>query len=246
VSFKARRASRTPRRSSLTARTSKSARAGSSLGSSPAIPPIKGLASIPYQTNETVFDLTTCPKHLIVIGAGSIGLELAQAFRRLGAAITVLEAASALSHDDAECAEIVLGQLGREGLRLHTGVEVRGVNRARGKIQVVIANGVREETIEGSHLLLATGRRPNIDELALRAAGIKHGHAGITIDERLRNHEPPRLCNRRRAGGPPFPMRRTTTPDSWSAAPCFACARRLTTIRCPWLRTPTPSLPGRV
>lgn len=155
-------------------------------GSTPAIPPIKGLASVPYLTNETVFDLTTCPKHLIVIGAGSIGLELAQAFHRLGAAITVLEAARPLSHDDAECAEIVLDQLAREGLTLHTDVEVRRVNRARGKIQVIMANGVGEETIEGSHLLVATGRRPNIDDLALDAAGIQHGHAGITVDTQLR------------------------------------------------------------
>jgi pyruvate/2-oxoglutarate dehydrogenase complex dihydrolipoamide dehydrogenase (E3) component len=155
-------------------------------GSMPAVPPIKGLGSVPYLTNETVFDLTTCPKHLIVIGAGSIGLELAQAFRRLGAAITVLEAASPLSHDDAECAEIVLDQLAREGLTLHTGVEVRRVNCARGKIQAIIANRSGEETIEGSHLLLAAGRRPNIDDLALDAAGIKHGNGGIKVDKRLR------------------------------------------------------------
>lgn len=155
-------------------------------GSTPAIPPIKGLARVPYLTNETVFDLTTCPKHLIVIGAGSIGLELAQAFRRLGAAITVLEVARPLSHDDAECAEIVLDQLAREGLTLRTGVEVRRVNRARGKIHVIMANGAGEETIEGSHLLIATGRRANIDDLGLDAAGIKHGHAGITVDKRLR------------------------------------------------------------
>jgi pyruvate/2-oxoglutarate dehydrogenase complex dihydrolipoamide dehydrogenase (E3) component len=155
-------------------------------GSTPAIPPIKGLASVPYLTNETVFDLTSCPKHLIVIGAGSIGLELAQAFRRLGAAITVLEAASPLSSDDAECAEIVLDRLAREGLTLYTGVEVRRVSRVRGKIQVIIANGAGEEKIEGTHLLLATGRRPNIDDLALEAAGIKHGDNGITVDKRLR------------------------------------------------------------
>jgi pyruvate/2-oxoglutarate dehydrogenase complex dihydrolipoamide dehydrogenase (E3) component len=104
----------------------------------------------------------------------------------LAATITVLGAASPLSHDDAECAEIVLDQLARKGLRLHTGVQVRRVNRARGKIQVIIGNEVSEETIEGSHLLLAIGRRPNINDLALEAAGIKHGHLGIKVDKRLR------------------------------------------------------------
>jgi pyruvate/2-oxoglutarate dehydrogenase complex dihydrolipoamide dehydrogenase (E3) component len=104
----------------------------------------------------------------------------------LGAAITVLEVARPLSHDDAECAEIVLDQLAREGLTLHAGVEVRRVSRGRGKVNVIMANGAGEQTIEGSHLLIATGRHPNIDDLGLDAAGIKHGHAGITVDKRLR------------------------------------------------------------
>src|SRR5512145_2388871 len=77
-------------------------------GSSPALPPIPGLADVPYLTNETVFDLTTRPRHLVVIGAGPIGLELAQAFRRLGSAVTVLEAAQPLAREDAECAGILL------------------------------------------------------------------------------------------------------------------------------------------
>jgi pyruvate/2-oxoglutarate dehydrogenase complex dihydrolipoamide dehydrogenase (E3) component len=173
-------------------------------GSMPAIPPINGLASVPYLTNETVFDLTTCPKHLIVIGAGSIGLELAQAFRRLGAAVTVLEAASPLSQDDAECAEIVLEQLAREGLTLHTGLEVRRVKRARGKIQVIIANGAGEQTIEGSHLLLAAGRRPNIDDLGLDVAGIKRGSAGIIVNKRLKTSNRHVYAIGDVAGGPHF------------------------------------------
>src|SRR5256714_1992713 len=77
-------------------------------GSVPALPPIAGLETVPYLTNETIFDLTTCPEHLIVIGAGPIGLELAQAFRRLGAEVTVLEAAEPLAREDPECAATVL------------------------------------------------------------------------------------------------------------------------------------------
>jgi pyruvate/2-oxoglutarate dehydrogenase complex dihydrolipoamide dehydrogenase (E3) component len=156
----------------------------------------------------------------------------------------VLEATSPLSRDDADCAEIVLEQLAREELRLHTGVEDRRVNRARGKVQVIIANGAGEETIEGSRSLLATGRRPNIDDHALDAAGIKNGRAGITVDKRLRTTKRRVYAIGDVVGARFSPMRRTITPASLSAAPCFACLRRLTTVRCPGLRTSTPSLPN--
>src|ERR1043166_3017942 len=93
-------------------------------GASPAIPPIPGLAEAPYLTNETIFDLKQCPEHLIVIGAGAVGLELAQAHRRLGAKVTVLEAAAPLAADDPECTAIVLEHLAREGVVIHSGVKV--------------------------------------------------------------------------------------------------------------------------
>src|SRR4029453_3379316 len=93
-------------------------------GSSPALPPIPGLDIVPYLTNETVFDLTTRPMHLVVIGAGPIGLELAQAFHRLGSAVTVLEAAQPLAHEDPECAAILLDALAREGVELRSDATV--------------------------------------------------------------------------------------------------------------------------
>jgi len=155
-------------------------------GSTPALPPIPGLETTPHLTNETVFDLTTCPEHLIVIGAGPIGLELAQAFRRLGAEVTVLEAAEPLSRDDPECAGIVLDQLAREGISIRSGVAVARVAQVQSKLHVVLNNAAGEETIAGSHLLIATGRRANIEELNLKAAKIAIGHRGIVIDEHLR------------------------------------------------------------
>ncbi len=151
-------------------------------GSTPAVPPIPGLSDTPYLTNETIFDLKRCPEHLIVIGAGPIGLELAQAHRRLGAKVTVLEAATPLANDDPECAAIVLAQLAREGVAIRTGVAVSRVAQHDGKIQVVAG----EETIEGSDLLVATGRRPNIDALALEAAGIAYDARGITVGKGLK------------------------------------------------------------
>jgi pyruvate/2-oxoglutarate dehydrogenase complex dihydrolipoamide dehydrogenase (E3) component len=158
-------------------------------GSSPAVPPIPGLEDVPYLTNESVFDLGVCPRHLIVIGAGPVGLELAQAFCRLGAAVTVLEAARPLAKDDAECAAVVLDALVRDGVALRSGVAIKRVGRVRGRIQVALdAPGAEEgeETIEGTHLLVAAGRRPNIEDLDLAAAGIAHAPRGITVDKRLR------------------------------------------------------------
>src|SRR4029077_9859599 len=153
-------------------------------GSSPELPPIAGLDRVPYLTNETVFDLTTRPEHLIVIGAGAIGLELAQAFRRLGSAVTVLEAAEPLAHEDKECAAIVLDALAREGITIRSQVAVARVEAAGAKVKVVLGDG--GAAIEGSHLLIATGRKANTEGLALDAAGIACDRNGIVVNKGLR------------------------------------------------------------
>jgi pyruvate/2-oxoglutarate dehydrogenase complex dihydrolipoamide dehydrogenase (E3) component len=153
-------------------------------GSSPSLPPIAGLDTVPYLTNETVFDLTTRPQHLIVIGAGAIGLELAQAFRRLGAAVTVLEAAQPLAREDSECAAIVLDALAREGVDVRSKVAVTRVESTGAKIKVFVGEG--EPAIEGSHLLIATGRRANTDGLALERAGIACDRGWIVVNKRLK------------------------------------------------------------
>jgi pyruvate/2-oxoglutarate dehydrogenase complex dihydrolipoamide dehydrogenase (E3) component len=133
-----------------------------------------------------VFDLKHAPGHLIIIGAGAVGLELAQAHRRLGAKVTVLEAATPLANDDAECTTIVLDQLAREGVVIRAGTRVTKVARVGDRVTVAIAGPQGEETIEGSHLLIAAGRRPNVDGLALDAAGITAEAAGIKVDRRMR------------------------------------------------------------
>jgi pyruvate/2-oxoglutarate dehydrogenase complex dihydrolipoamide dehydrogenase (E3) component len=155
-------------------------------GSSPAVPPIEGLAETPYLTNETVFDLRRAPTHLIVIGAGAIGIELAQAHRRLGAKVTVLEADVPLAKDDPECAVVVVDRLTREGVVICSGVTVAKVSGSGGKVAVVIRTPQGDETIEGSDLLIATGRRPNTEGLALEAAGIRYEPAGIVVNRGLR------------------------------------------------------------
>jgi len=155
-------------------------------GSSPALPSIPGLAETPHLTNETVFDLTERPEHLVVIGAGPIGLELAQAFRRLGASVTVLEAAQPLAREDPECAAIVLDELTREGVTLRAGVEALRVEGSHSRIKVVVRAGEAEEAIDGSHLLVATGRRVNTEGLGLEQAGIAFDGHGIRVDKGLR------------------------------------------------------------
>jgi pyruvate/2-oxoglutarate dehydrogenase complex dihydrolipoamide dehydrogenase (E3) component len=152
-------------------------------GSSAALPPIPGLAETPYLTNESIFELKQAPEHLVIIGAGPIGLELAQAHHRLGVKVTVLEAATPLAKDDPECAEIVLAALKREGIAIRSGVKVVRVGPRGDGIEVMLEG---EETIAGSHLLVATGRQANIADLELMAAGIAWGPRGITVDKGLR------------------------------------------------------------
>jgi pyruvate/2-oxoglutarate dehydrogenase complex dihydrolipoamide dehydrogenase (E3) component len=155
-------------------------------GSSPSVPPIPGLDAVPYLTNETVFDLTVAPQHLIVLGAGPVGLELAQAFRRLGSAVTVLDAAQPLAREDPECAAVVLDALAGEGIALRGNVTVARVDAVDSQIRVVVRSDDGEATLMGSHLLIATGRQANADDLALEQAGIARDRSGIVVNKRLK------------------------------------------------------------
>lgn len=155
-------------------------------GSTPALPPIPGLDEGPYLTNETVFDLAERPDRLIVIGAGPIGLELAQAFRRLGSEVIVLEASTPLTKDDPECAAIVLDQLEREGVVIRSGVKIARVKHASVSVSVTFEGPGGEETIEGRYLLVATGRKPTTDGLDLDIARIKYDRSGIAVNKKLK------------------------------------------------------------
>ena len=156
-------------------------------GSSPLVPPIPGLDSVPFFTNETIFDNADPISHLLVIGGGPIGMELAQAHRRLGARVTVIEMARLFGKDDPELAAVVVKRLEGEGIALHEGTKVVGVEATEGGGVAVVgesANGAVR--FEGSHLLLAIGRRANVDGLDLEAAGIESSPRGITVDASLR------------------------------------------------------------
>ncbi len=155
-------------------------------GSRPAIPPVPGLGSVPYLTNETIFELTEAPEHLVVIGGGPIGVEMAQAHRRLGARVTVLERARLLPRDDPELVDVLRRRLASDGVDVIEGIEVTGVEATASGVAVVVAKDGAERRIEGSHLLVAVGRRPNVGDLGLETAGIAHGDTGIAVDARLR------------------------------------------------------------
>ncbi|KIC15282.1 dihydrolipoyl dehydrogenase family protein [Leisingera sp. ANG-DT] len=151
-------------------------------GSAPLVPPIPGLDKVPYETNETLFDLREKPEHLLIIGGGPIGMEMAQAHIRLGCKVTVIEGFKALGKDDPEAAALVLDALREEGVEIVEGAMVSRIGGQAGAIEVETKDG---STFKGSHLLMAVGRKANTERLNLAAAGIETQGNGIKVDESL-------------------------------------------------------------
>ncbi len=153
-------------------------------GSSPAIPPIEGLEAAGYLTNESLFSLRELPRRLLVLGGGPIGLEMAQAFSRLGSKVTIVEQLpQLLVHEDTEVADTLRGLLEAEGIAIHTSTRVEGV-RAEGGTRMVTTNG--EQVFEVDQILVAAGRKPNTQALNLEACGVNASRAGVEIDSRMR------------------------------------------------------------
>ncbi len=155
-------------------------------GSTAAIPPIPGIDDVPVLTNETIFDLAVRPEHLLVIGGGPIGAEMAQAHRRLGCRVTVLEMFGLLGRDDPEAAGVVRRRLLSEGMDIREGIRIEKISGTTGDIAVTLERDGTAETVRGSHLLVAAGRKVNVEGLGLDAAGIEHSPKGIVVDRRLR------------------------------------------------------------
>ena len=152
-------------------------------GSRAAVPPIPGIDETEHFTNENIFENAERPRHLLVVGGGPIGMEMAQAHRRLGSEVTVLELFNALPKDDPDLASVVVEALRSEGVAIREQVQIERVSGTTGDISVFLKSG---EEIRGSHLLIAAGRAPNVDGLGLEAAGVKHSPKGIEVDSRLR------------------------------------------------------------
>jgi pyruvate/2-oxoglutarate dehydrogenase complex dihydrolipoamide dehydrogenase (E3) component len=156
-------------------------------GSSPAVPPIPGIEVTRYLTNETLFDLDVLPARLIIIGAGPIGLEMAQAFRRLGSDVIVLEAGRALAKEDPELARPAIEALVREGVVIREGVRILRCEAAAADMRrIVLQSGDAEEIIEATHVLVAAGRKPNVHNLGLEAAGVEFDDKGVKVGANLR------------------------------------------------------------
>jgi pyruvate/2-oxoglutarate dehydrogenase complex dihydrolipoamide dehydrogenase (E3) component len=170
-------------------------------GSRAAIPNIMGLADVPFFTNETLFKNRIKPQHLMIIGGGPIGMEMAQAHIRLGCAVTVLEASTPMAKDDPELVQIVLKALGDEGVDIRSNVQIREIQKLKNKIKIILQNG---EVIVGSHILVAAGRKLNIETLQLEAARISYVAKGITVNVGLRTSNPKIYVAGDAAGGLQF------------------------------------------
>jgi pyruvate/2-oxoglutarate dehydrogenase complex dihydrolipoamide dehydrogenase (E3) component len=155
-------------------------------GSSPGVPPINGLGSVAYLTNETIFDNTELPETLIIIGGGPIGMEMAQAHARLGSRVTVLEAMTPLSKDDPELTKFVLSKVVEDGVRVMAGAKIVSIKQQNNEIVVEVEAEGKNETLTAAKILVAAGRSPNVSGLGLDNAGIKHSNRGINVNKAMK------------------------------------------------------------
>jgi pyruvate/2-oxoglutarate dehydrogenase complex dihydrolipoamide dehydrogenase (E3) component len=163
------------------------------VGARATVPPVPGLDTVPYLTNADVMDLAVVPNHLVILGGSYIGLEFAQIFRRFGAEVTVLETAPEFpGREDADIAAHIHEILTGEGIRIEVGITDLSLGPAERGITARFRTAAgRDGTLTGSHLLVATGRRPNTDDLGLDAAGLTADPRGaIPVDETCRSAQP--------------------------------------------------------
>lgn len=157
-------------------------------GTRPAIPPLPGLEQTPYLTNETLFSVQEQIPHLLILGGGPIGCEMAQALARLGSRVTVFDLAPGLlPREDQDISAVVAERFKQEDIALHLGIKVIKVERQDGEIRVLLEHPQRGQYwLSGSHLLIAAGRKPNLENLGLDKAGVELNNGRLVIDARLR------------------------------------------------------------
>jgi len=213
-------------------------------GARAALPAIPGLSEAGVLTNETVFDLTELPGRLAVIGAGPIGLELGQAFARLGAQVTVIEQADRiLPREEAKAAAILQEALAGDGVRILTGATVQSA-AARGATKVLrVAHGGGEQAVEADAVLIGAGRLPNVEGLDLEAAGVRYDRrAGVEVDDRLRTSNP-RVYG---AGDVCFPHKFTHAADACArivlANALFRGRQKASSLVVPWCTYTDPEV----
>jgi len=162
------------------------------VGARAAIPPISGLDQVPYLTNSSMMDVDFLPQHLVILGGSYIGLEFAQAYRRFGSEVTVIELGPRLiSREDEDVSQAIAAFLKEEGINVRVGSKIIGVEKRGSSITAKIESTGRLSQIAGTHVLVATGRRPNTDKLGLDKAGIATDARGyIVVDDQLRTNIP--------------------------------------------------------
>ncbi len=153
--------------------------------------PVHGLGEVGFLTNETVFSLTALPQRLIVIGAGPIGCELAQAFRRLGSEVSIVSLDPTLvPREDPDAARVLTGKFTAEGIRMYLGAQIQSAEKSDQGKTLLFDRGHGEERISANEILVAIGRSPNIEGLNLEAAGVKYHAKGVVVDDHLRTTNP--------------------------------------------------------
>jgi pyruvate/2-oxoglutarate dehydrogenase complex dihydrolipoamide dehydrogenase (E3) component len=220
-------------------------------GSHPLVPPIPGLDRVPFFTNETIFEMPVLPRHLAVIGAGPVGLELAQALRRLGAEVSVLEMARPLVRDDPELVALLIETLKAEGVRIFSPVrilriapdpDIRHDADSRRDIRIDYSEDGVERHLSASHLLIAAGRAPAVADLELDAAGIAYGPHGIIVDRGLRTSNRRVFAIGDAAGGPPFTHVASYHANIVIRRALFHLPARIRLDNIPWVTFTAPEL----
>lgn len=208
-------------------------------GSKPFIPPIEGLSSVPYLTNETIFDLKTLPDHLVVIGGGPIGIEMAQAFHRLGSKVTVLEAFTALPKDDPELTTILKNSLKSEGIDIQEQVKISTLGKTKKGIEIQIEG---QPPLLASHILVATGRKASKSSLNLEAAKVDLTPKGILVNEMLRTSNHRIFAIGDCIGGYQFTQVANYHAGLAIRNSIFSLRSRVQTISIPWVTYTDPEL----
>jgi pyruvate/2-oxoglutarate dehydrogenase complex dihydrolipoamide dehydrogenase (E3) component len=235
---------RSPDAVEVAGRTLRFSRAVIATGGRPAVPDVEGLAAAGFRTNETVFDLTARPRRMAVLGAGPIGCELAQAFSRLGVEVAILHnQAQFLPREDRDAAEILHAVFRREGIAVHLDTNLERVAlRGSEKVLTLAARGGERRELVVDEILVAVGRRPNVEGLGLELAGVEVGPRGVVIDDQLRT------SNRRifAVGDVALPFQFTHVADAAARIviqnALFPVPRRLSSLVVPWATYTDPEI----
>jgi len=213
-----------------------------STGSRAFVPPIKGIDESQVLTNENIFELRDKPDHLLIIGGGPIGLEMAQAHRRLGCEVSVFEMAGILPRDDKKNVEVVRQALIKEGIKLYENFAINEVKHDAKTHTIIGTYNGQDVTIKGSHVLVAAGRKPNSDKIGLNKANIKHDRRGVSVNKKLQSSQKHIYAIGDVAGGPQFTHVAGYHAGLLIKQICFKIPAKVDYAALPWVTYTDPEL----